>query len=94
MKAKCIRDCFDNNSATLFRTNGGPKRDGVYDIDPSALYAKHFEFEDPGAQKIRDAGAQKLKVEKPGQMKAPTKEEAEELARLKSENEALKNQKK
>lgn len=47
-----------------FKTDGGPKADGYYDIDPNAPYSPHFKFDDPAAQKTSDAVAARQKSEK------------------------------
>lgn len=64
MRAKCIRDCFDNKTAILFRTTGGPTANGIYDIDPSAIYSPHFRFDDKEAQKVSDAVAAKQRADR------------------------------
>lgn len=88
MKAKCIRDCFDNKTATLFRTTGGPRADGVYDIDPSAIYSPHFKFEDAEAQKTSDAVAARLAAEKAKREEGFKGKEAAKLQEELSETQA------
>jgi hypothetical protein len=44
MKAQCIQECWHGTLCIKFTPDGGPNKDGVYDVDPLDPIAQYFEF--------------------------------------------------